>query len=299
MDGIVPVWKERGMTSHDVVFRLRHILNEKKIGHTGTLDPDVDGVLVCCVGEGTKLVSLITDKTKEYVGEITLGFNTDTEDSSGKIIEKKPLTLPLSDNLIQAKMQELTGKIIQIPPMYSAVKVNGRRLHDYARHGETVERPKREIVVNAFEMTSPSVFDAETGYQTFSFYVSCGKGTYVRTLASDLGRKLAIPATMVRLTRESVTPFTKRESLTLSEIESCVSDGNTSFIYPIDQALVDYPKWQVPTDLVRLVENGAVLHRHQLPDKLPVRAYIGDHLKALYDEHPKQKTEVKPIKVFR
>lgn len=299
MDGIIPVWKERGMTSHDVVFKLRRILHEKKIGHTGTLDPDVDGVLVCCVGEGTKLVSLMTDKVKEYVGEITLGFSTDTEDASGEIIASEPLNVPVSDQTIQSQMQTLVGEITQIPPMYSAVKVNGRRLYDYARNGETVERPKRQITVHQFDMTDVSIFDSAKGRQTFSFHVVCGKGTYVRTLATDLGNKLGIPATMTRLTRQGVKPFDAADCLTLDDISDKMANNDRSFLHPVEQALADYPVWHVPDSLVRLVENGAVLHRHQLPDTLPVCAYIGEHLKAIYDVHPTQVTEVKPVKMFR
>ncbi len=131
MDGILPLWKERGMTSHDCVFKLRKILHTKKIGHGGTLDPDVEGVLPICVGKGTKVIEYMVDSGKTYEGEITLGFATTTEDVSGEIVEKKPVTTPLSTEQIDQAMAEMTGEITQIPPMFSAVKVNGKRLYEY------------------------------------------------------------------------------------------------------------------------------------------------------------------------
>ena len=154
MDGILPLWKERGMTSHDCVFKLRKILHTKKIGHGGTLDPDVEGVLPICVGKGTKVIEYMVDSGKTYEGEITLGFATTTEDVSGEIVEKKPVTTPLSTEQIDQAMAEMTGEITQIPPMFSAVKVNGKRLYEYARNGEEVERPQRKAMIYSFERTS-------------------------------------------------------------------------------------------------------------------------------------------------
>lgn len=141
MEGILPLWKERGLTSHDCVFKLRKILHMKKIGHSGTLDPDVDGILPICVGRATKVVEFLTDSGKVYEGEITLGYSTTTEDASGEIVDLTPVEKVLSNELIDSTMQTFIGEITQIPPMYSAVKVNGKRLYEYARNGETVERP--------------------------------------------------------------------------------------------------------------------------------------------------------------
>ncbi|MDR3190644.1 MAG: tRNA pseudouridine(55) synthase TruB, partial [Lactobacillaceae bacterium] len=193
MDGILPVYKPTGMTSHDVVFKLRKILHMKKIGHAGTLDPSVDGVLPIALGRATKAIEFLQATGKIYHGEITLGFATTTEDLDGEEVERVHLTQGFSDAQILAAMQSLTGEIIQIPPMYSAVKVNGRRLYEYARAGETVERPQREATIYRFERTSPTEYLPDLGEQKFTFTAEVSKGTYIRTLAVDLGRALGVP----------------------------------------------------------------------------------------------------------
>lgn len=303
MDGILPLWKERGMTSHDCVFKVRKILKMKKVGHTGTLDPNVDGVLPICLGKGTKLVELLMDKTKVYTGEITLGFATTTEDLDGEVVAKESLANPFEDDYIQAFMQELTGHIVQIPPMYSAIKVKGKRLYEYAREGLEVERPEHPVFVHEFKLMEPSRF--ENNKQVFAFEVVCGKGTYVRTLASDLGRKLGVPATMTSLTREGSTPFSREDCLTLSQLAEAVEAEDYTWLVPVESTLSAYPVWQVPAEdshLVKLVENGSVLELATLPadlrNQLPVTAYIDDKLKALYDVHPSKDGKIKPSKMF-
>lgn len=215
MDGILPLWKERGMTSHDCVFKLRKILHTKKIGHGGTLDPDVEGVLPICVGKGTKVIEYMVDSGKTYEGEITLGFATTTEDVSGEIVEKKPVTTPLSTEQIDQAMAEMTGEITQIPPMFSAVKVNGKRLYEYARNGEEVERPQRKAMIYSFERTSEPIFNESAQTQSWRFKVVCGKGTYVRTLSVDTGKKLGYPAHMSDLTRTASGGLQAAQCLTL------------------------------------------------------------------------------------
>ena len=303
MDGILPLWKERGMTSHDCVFKVRKILKMKKVGHTGTLDPNVDGVLPICLGKGTKLVELLMDKTKVYTGEITLGFATTTEDLDGEVVAEESLAHPFEDDYIQAFMQELTGHIVQIPPMYSAIKVKGKRLYEYAREGLEVERPEHPVFVHEFKLMGQSRF--EDNKQVFAFEVVCGKGTYVRTLASDLGRKLGVPATMTSLTREESTPFSREDCLTLSQLAEAVEAEDYNWLVPVESTLSAYPVWQVPAEdshLVKLVENGSVLELATLPadlrDQLPVTAYIDDKLKALYDVHPSKDGKIKPSKMF-
>ena len=257
MNGILPLWKERGMTSHDCVFKVRKILKMKKVGHTGTLDPNVDGVLPICLGKGTKLVELLMDKTKVYTGEITLGFATTTEDLDGEVVAEESLAHPFEDDYIQAFMQELTGHIVQIPPMYSAIKVKGKRLYEYAREGLEVERPEHPVFVHEFKLIGPSRF--EDNKQVFAFEVVCGKGTYVRTLASDLGRKLGVPATMTSLTREGSTPFSREDCLTLSQLTEAVGAEDYTWLVPVESTLSAYPVWQVPAEdshLVKLVEIG-------------------------------------------
>lgn len=298
MDGIIPLWKERNMTSHDCVFKLRKILKTKKIGHTGTLDPNVDGVLPICVGKATKLVEMMMDKQKTYIGEITFGFATDTEDLDGQIIEQKILNQPLTRLQLKEGMEQLTGEIVQIPPMYSAVKVKGKRLYEYARQNQLVERPERHVFVYRFEATSDLTPISKKGTQSFRFIVECGKGTYIRTLASDLGSYFDIPATMTDLTRLAVTPFHASECFTMETIAQMMEDGKTDFLLNFELPLQHLPIWTVPQHLVKLVNNGAVLQRSQLPEQLPVRAYIAGQLKAIYIQHPQREDQVKPSKMF-
>ena len=188
MDGILPLWKEKGMTSFDCVYKVRKLLKTKKVGHSGTLDPEVDGVLPICIGKATKVVEYLHESNKVYQGEITLGFSTETEDAHGEIVSSSPIEIPFSIQEIDEKMQNFIGEITQIPPMYSAVKVNGKRLYEYARAGEEVERPVRKATIYNFRRISEPVYNEETKTQSWMFEVSCSKGTYVRTLSVDLGK---------------------------------------------------------------------------------------------------------------
>ena len=163
MNGILPLWKERGMTSHDCVYKLRKILQTKKIGHGGTLDPDVDGVLPICIGRGTKVIEYLQDSGKVYVGEITLGYSTTTEDVSGETVAVSPVRTELELSVIDSAMSQMVGTITQIPPMYSAVRVEGKRLYEYAREGLEVERPQRKAEITYFKRTTPPVFNEEAG----------------------------------------------------------------------------------------------------------------------------------------
>ena len=164
MDGILPLYKDRGMTSNDAVMKCRGIFQTRKVGHSGTLDPNVDGVLPICIGKGTKTVNYLMQSGKKYRGEVTLGFATTTEDLDGEKVEETPLKQPFTDDEIQQMMASMTGEIIQIPPMYSAVKVHGKRLYEYARAGEEVERPQRKVTIKSFKLTAPSEFDETTGF---------------------------------------------------------------------------------------------------------------------------------------
>ncbi|KAA9301972.1 MULTISPECIES: tRNA pseudouridine(55) synthase TruB [Aerococcus] len=302
MDGIIALWKEKGMTSHDCVFKLRKILQTKKVGHTGTLDPNVDGVLPICVGKGTKLVDFMMDKDKVYRGEICLGFATDTQDLDGQVIAESFLDRPLSQAELAAGLKSLEGWIKQVPPMYSAVKVKGKRLYDYARAGETVERPERQVRVDYFAQTGPMAYNKEKGRLTFPFEVKCGKGTYIRTLATDLGAYFGQEATMTQLTRIASTPFQASDCYRLDEIADLMAAGKKTFLHPLDELLVQYPTWQVPAQLTKLVANGAVLNQENLPadlaGRLPVRAYIDGQLKAVYGQHPDLSEQMKPLKMF-
>ncbi len=190
MEGILPLYKPAGMTSHDCVFRLRKILKTKKVGHTGTLDPDVTGVLPICIGKATKVAEYITDAGKTYEGEVTIGFSTTTEDASGEIVETKKVNRTIQREEILQILQSLTGEIKQTPPMFSAVKVSGTRLYEYARKGIEVERPTRVVTIYSIDLLDDR--DVFKGDETisFRFRVSCSKGTYIRTLAVTIGQIL-------------------------------------------------------------------------------------------------------------
>ena len=259
MDGILALYKERGMTSNDAVFKCRKLFKTRRVGHSGTLDPNVDGVLPICVGKATKVVNYLMDSGKVYMGQIILGFATETEDLDGAVVEQQRLVRPFSDQEIDQAMQALCGDLIQIPPMYSAIKVNGRRLYDYARKGEEVVRPKRQIHVDYFKQTKPSSFDEKRGQQTIFFEVGCGKGTYVRTLAVDLGKKLGVPAVMSDLTRLKSGGFMIGQAVSLAQLESLSEDQLAQALVPIDHALGAFAHHELTEKQWAFVKNGGFL----------------------------------------
>jgi len=241
MDGVIPLNKEIGLTSSDYVYKLRKLLHTKKIGHTGTLDPLVDGVLPICVGQATKLVNTLTGSPKAYEGEITLGRSTTTEDREGDTVEEQKLAKPFTEAELTATFEKMIGDLTQIPPMFSAVKVNGKKLYEYARAGLEVERPERHIHIYDFHIMGEPVFDETTGYQTIKFHVKCSKGTYVRTLAVEFGHLLGLPAFMSQLTRVESAGFQLAETFTYGEIEKMMDNNDFSFLRSIDDVLVDVP----------------------------------------------------------
>lgn len=242
------------MTSHDAVFKLRKILKEKKIGHGGTLDPDVTGVLPIAVGKATRLIEYMQEEGKVYEGEITLGFSTTTEDASGDVVEVTPVSPELSQEMVDQAMATFVGQIVQIPPMYSAVKVDGRKLYEYARAGQEVERPKRTIEISSFERTSPLV--AEGDLVRFTFRVKCGKGTYVRTLSVELGAKLGYASHMSKLERTGSAGLTLDDALTLAEISDLVEKEDFSFLRPLELGIGDLPTVELTSEQVTEVSFG-------------------------------------------
>ncbi|HFU4011258.1 TPA: tRNA pseudouridine(55) synthase TruB [Streptococcus suis] len=256
MSGIINVKKEAGMTSHDVVFKLRKILQEKKIGHGGTLDPDVTGVLPIAVGKATRMIEYMQEEGKNYEGEITLGYSTTTEDASGDIIERTPV-LEIAEQAVDEAMASFVGTITQIPPMYSAVKVKGRKLYEYARAGEEVERPQRQIDIYSFERTSP--IELADDCARFTFRVRCGKGTYVRTLSVDLGSKLGYASHMSKLERTGSAGMTLADALTIEEIADKVSQEDYSFLRPIEQGVGDLPVVELTSSQVEEARFGRFL----------------------------------------
>ena len=291
MNGIINLKKEAGMTSHDAVFKLRKILGTKKIGHGGTLDPDVVGVLPIAVGKATRMVEFMQDEGKIYEGEITLGYSTTTEDASGEVVAETSVLSPLDEKLVDEAIASLTGPITQIPPMYSAVKVNGRKLYEYARSGQEVERPERQVTIYQFERTSLISYESELA--RFTFRVKCSKGTYIRTLSVDLGDKLGYAAHMSQLTRTSAAGLQLEDALTLEEIAEKVEAGQLDFLHPLEIGTGDLVKVFLSPEQATEVRFGRFIELEQSDKELA--AFEGDKLLAILE---KRDNLYKPRKVF-
>ena len=291
MNGIINFKKEAGMTSHDAVFKLRKILGTKKIGHGGTLDPDVVGVLPIAVGKATRMVEFMQDEGKVYEGEITLGYSTTTEDASGEVVAETHVLSPLDEKLVDEAIASLTGPITQIPPMYSAVKVNGRKLYEYARAGQEVERPERQVTIYQFERTSPISY--EDHLARFTFRVKCSKGTYIRTLSVDLGEKLGYAAHMSHLTRTSAAGMQLEDALTLEQIAERVAEEDYSFLQPLELGIGDLLKVELSDEQVEYVRNGRFINL--ISDETELAGFYGEKLVAILE---KRKDQFKPRKVF-
>ncbi|MCR4903923.1 MAG: tRNA pseudouridine(55) synthase TruB [Butyrivibrio sp.] len=219
-NGLINIYKEAGYTSNDVVARLRGILHQKKIGHTGTLDPDAVGVLVVCLGNGTKMCDMLTDHDKEYIAVCKLGVETDTQDLSGNVVGS--LEVNVSRQELHEAVKAFVGEYDQIPPMYSAIKIGGKRLYELAREGKTVERKARRINIEAISILDDSRLEDEG---LFTMEVKCSKGTYIRTLCHDIGQRLGCGAAMAHLTRTAVGSFHLEDAVTLDRVEELRDQG--------------------------------------------------------------------------
>ncbi len=301
MDGILPLFKPKGMTSHDCVTKLRKILKIKKIGHTGTLDPDADGVLPICIGKATKVAQYITDAGKTYEGEVTIGVSTTTEDASGEIVAVKPVETPITREEILNVFEQLTGEIIQTPPMYSAVKVKGKKLYEYAREGIEVDRPQRTVTIYSLELLDErKIFQGEK--ISFRFRAACSKGTYIRTLAVTIGEMLGYPAHLSALTRVKTAAFTVSDCLTFEQIKEKAENGEIAEVLkPLETALFSLPKYKINDKLIEKVKNGAVFPTP--PDWKFADSHVAmvdkdGKVHAIYHIHPKRRELIKPIKVL-
>lgn len=248
MDGIINVYKEKGYTSHDVVAKMRGILRMKKIGHTGTLDPDAEGVLPVCLGKGTKLCDMLTDRSKTYRAVLLLGLETDTQDTTGAVLKESPVDV--SEEEVREAVMGFVGHYDQIPPMYSALKVGGKKLYELARAGKEVERQARPVEILEIQVE-------EISLPRVTMTVSCSKGTYIRTLCYDIGRKLGCGGCMESLLRTRVDRFALADSLKLSEIERLRDEGRIGeYIVPVDGMFQDLPAIHTLPEYDRLVHNG-------------------------------------------
>ncbi|GGE46185.1 tRNA pseudouridine synthase B [Pullulanibacillus camelliae] len=294
--GVLPLYKPRGMTSHDCIYRLRKLLHMKKIGHTGTLDPEVDGVLPICLGKATRIAQFLTVDSKVYEGVIRLGTATTTEDATGEVVEGKTVTDRWSRAEIEAVFTTFVGEITQVPPMYSAVKVKGKKLYEYARAGIKVERPSRQVTI--FELALNT--DGEAFSKDLPFVVYCSKGTYVRTLAVDIGKKLGYPAHLFSLTRTRSGAFDIGDCLSFADIEQAIEQERfASLLTPIHEALKEMPRLNVDEATAQQVMNGAVLNK---PNDFKNQLYTvynnhGECL-AIYKQHPTKPHLIKPERVL-
>ncbi|WLR53393.1 tRNA pseudouridine(55) synthase TruB [Mesobacillus subterraneus] len=302
MEGILPLFKPAGMTSHDCVFKLRKLLKTRKVGHTGTLDPDVTGVLPICVGKATKIAEYITDAGKAYEGEVTLGFTTTTEDASGEKVEEKIVDRLITRGEILQVLQSLEGVIEQTPPMYSAVKVNGKKLYEYARQGIEVERPTRKVTIYGIELLDDR--DSFTGeHVSFKFRVSCSKGTYIRTLAVTIGEKLGYPAHMSALVRIQSADFTIEDCYTFGQLEKLAEESDLeAALHPLEAGISYLPKYRINDKVAEKVKNGALLTIPEgfkgVDGPIVVETEDGKAL-AIYRAHPTKPGVMKPDKVLR
>lgn len=257
--GIINVYKEKGFTSHDVVAKMRGILHQKKIGHTGTLDPEAEGVLPVCLGAGTKLCDMLADRDKEYRAVLLLGRTTDTQDITGRVLASSE-EIPPEETVRQAVL-EFVGDYDQIPPMYSALKVNGKKLYELAREGKTVERKARKVRIERImieEMDLPRV----------TLLVTCSKGTYIRTLCHDIGERLSCGGCMESLLRTRVGKFELEQARRLDEIREMTEKGDLEkAVIPVDRMFDEMAAGYTTQQADHLLYNGNPLAVFQLEKK--------------------------------
>ena len=262
INGVINIYKEKGFTSHDVVAKLRGILKQKKIGHTGTLDPDATGVLPVCLGSATKLCDMLTEKKKEYIAKVCLGVVTDTQDMTGQVLERKEVSS--KEEEVTEAIQSFVGHYDQIPPMYSALKVNGKKLYELAREGKEIERKARPVEIYDIKILAMSLPE-------FTIKVTCSKGTYIRTLCHDIGQKLSCGAAMASLERTRSGQFLRETAITLKELEEKLNAAGEkreevirSLVIPVEQMFLEYEEVRLLSEWEKLVENGNAFEERNL-----------------------------------
>ena len=298
MNGIIIIDKPLGRTSHDMVYVMRKMTGIKKVGHTGTLDPEATGVLPVCIGSATKVADMLTLSDKCYRAELVLGMTTDTQDADGEVLTECEVTC--SEDEIRQVIMSFVGEIEQIPPMYSALKINGKKLYELAREGKTVERKPRKITISEID-----IVDINLEEKIFTMDVTCSKGTYIRTLCHDIGKKLGVCATMEKLMRTRVSVFKIEDALTLNDIEILSKEKPEIFrekVYSVD-SLFDYSKVNVAGDGIRYLQNGNTLKAKDF--KQDVSGIKQDEKILVYDEnnnfkavYQKNENDFKVFKMF-
>ncbi|GKU78674.1 tRNA pseudouridine(55) synthase TruB [Paenibacillus sp. L3-i20] len=253
MDGILAVWKPEGWTSHDVVAKVRRLLKMKRIGHTGTLDPMVTGVLPLCLGRSTRVVEYVQERPKAYEAVLKLGIATDTEDMTGEVIDRQPVGT-ITEAEIKAVLERFVGNIEQVPPMFSALKIDGKRLYELAREGKTVERKSRTVTIHEIKLLKVNL---ELDEPEITFSAVCSKGTYIRTLCVDIGKALGLPATMAKLTRTMSGGIETESCLTLAQIEELLQEGKLEeHLIAADEAITHIDKAHVSSSTAVQVLRG-------------------------------------------
>lgn len=275
MDGIIIVDKEKNVTSRDVVNKYSKLLNTKKIGHTGTLDPLATGVLVLCIGKGTKLVDLITGYDKEYVAKVCLGVLTDTYDITGKVLKEKKSII--SKEEIEQTLKSFIPGYEQEVPIYSAVKINGKKLYEYARNNEKVDLPKRYVKINSINLISNIEYKDDKTY--FSIITSVSKGTYIRSLINDIGKKLNTYGTMMELRRTKQGQFKIEQS--------------SNNIIPLEEILKNYTQVELDEELYKKISNGV-----KIKDEYNEQFVAFTYNKKIIALYKKEEEYLKPYKMF-
>ena len=287
MDGIVLINKEKNCTSRDVVNQVSKILKTKKIGHTGTLDPIATGVLVLCIGKATKLVEVITSYDKEYEAEVILGIKTDTKDITCKILKEEKAII--SKENIEKCLKQMIGTYNQTVPIYSAVKINGKKLYEYARNNEEIELPKRKVTIKELKLISDITYEKEKTKFKIKCHVS--KGTYIRSLIEDIATNLNTIGTMENLKRTKQGNFQITSANTIQDIEN-----NKFKIYSIEEILEKFYKIEMTDDLYFKIKNGSIIKNNYNHDIVAFTK--NDKVIAIYKEYSKDKTLLKPWKMF-
>ena len=299
MDGIFNIYKEKGFTSHDVVAVVRRTIHMKKVGHTGTLDPDAEGVLPVCVGKATKLSDVIMDGRKSYRAMLRLGITTTTEDASGEVLETKPVDF--NEEKIREAVASFIGKLEQVPPMYSAVKVNGKKLYELAREGKEIERKSRTIEVYDIRIRQflpPDRVEMD---------VDCSKGTYIRTLCADIGKALGCGGHMAELLRTATGAFSLENAIRLSELKELTEQERAEeALLTMEEALKDFPVVKVAKNSTKLLYNGGKIWEKFFAEK-PASLRVGEivavydfenNLVGLYEIKQEESFFIKPFKML-
>lgn len=302
INGIINIYKEAGFTSHDVVAKMRGILKQKKIGHTGTLDPDAVGVLPVCLGNATKLCDFLTEKEKEYETVLLLGIVTDTQDISGQVLQKKEVDL--DEEQVRNEILSFQGNYDQIPPMYSAIKIDGKRLYELARQGKEVKREARSVYIHKIEIL-------EMNLPRVTMRVHCSKGTYIRTLCHDIGQGLGCGAAMEKLKRTRSGQFTLDSAITLNQLEN-LRDYNkiSEVVISVEEVFHKLKKIQVKPEFTKIIDNGNVVFQNQIDccentdqkdivkDGEQVRVYNSQGVFYGVYSYIKEEGKYKPVKMF-